>query len=277
MRYMYDKNQFGKRIHELRKLRWTQYKSSKQGEPEHKDKFACCKSQESLAEQLGVERRAVSGWETGSNSPSLDNLVNLCDLLDCNIDYLLGANDYAEISPIALASHFSGIAPDIIRYGKENSKYLDCLNYFMHPDNCSALFNDITLSAWKKYVITTRLTDIANPLKEIIVNAFNDYYAFTSFENTSKDTFANFLSAAILRNISDVDGSKLIDLSKSCLPPDLYKNLCKTEPKINYNDFVSCLADYTFEPLTQRSYLELQETKLSKSFIKLFESYLEEA
>lgn len=274
---MYDKQQFGNRIYELRKMRWKQYKESSHGDPAHKDKFASCKTQEALAEKLGVERRAVSGWETGSNSPSLDNLVKLCDLLECNVDYLLGASDYAEVSPIALASHFSGIAPEIIRYGKENPEYLDCLNYFMHPDNCSALFNDMTLTTWRRYIINTRLSDLSNPLKDVIVAAFNDYYAFTSFDEISKDTYTKFLFKAISRAIPDLNNDKLKKLSKSCLPSDLYEKFYSTKRKINYNDFVSCIADYTFEPLTQRSYLELQEAKLAKSFIKLFKGYLEEA
>ena len=36
-------------------------------------------TQEELAEQVGVSRRTVSRWETGSNMPDLDVLMELCD------------------------------------------------------------------------------------------------------------------------------------------------------------------------------------------------------
>lgn len=275
---MYDKLKFGNRIHELRKKRWEQYKASENDKNNHNRKFVYCKTQGTLAIELGVERRAVNGWETGTNSPSLENLVKLCDRLECNIDYLLGANDYAEISPIALASRFSGIAPEIIKYGKEHHEYLMCLNHFMHPDNCSALFNDITLATWKKYIIDTRLADLKSPLKETIVKAFNDYYAFTSFPNISIDTYKDFLSTAISKEFPDLNtnDNKLKELTKSYLSLNLYKKIFGEKHKINYNEFISCMADFTFEPLMQRSHLELQESKLSKLFIKLFEDYLEE-
>ena len=37
-------------------------------------------TQEQLAEQMGVARRTVSRWETGSNMPDLDILIELSDL-----------------------------------------------------------------------------------------------------------------------------------------------------------------------------------------------------
>ena len=36
-------------------------------------------TQEQLAEQVGVTRRTVSRWETGSNMPDLDVLIELSD------------------------------------------------------------------------------------------------------------------------------------------------------------------------------------------------------
>ena len=37
-------------------------------------------TQEQLAEKLGVARRTVSRWETGSNLPDIDLLMELSDL-----------------------------------------------------------------------------------------------------------------------------------------------------------------------------------------------------
>ena len=41
-------------------------------------------TQEQLAEQIGVSRRTVSRWETGSNMPDLDVLMELSDYLSWN-------------------------------------------------------------------------------------------------------------------------------------------------------------------------------------------------
>ena len=46
-------------------------------------------TQEQLAENLFVARRTVSRWETGSNMPDLDVLVQLADLYDVDLRELL--------------------------------------------------------------------------------------------------------------------------------------------------------------------------------------------
>ena len=46
-------------------------------------------TQEQLAERLGVSRRTVSRWETGSNLPDLDLLLELTDLFGVGLRELL--------------------------------------------------------------------------------------------------------------------------------------------------------------------------------------------
>lgn len=46
-------------------------------------------TQEQLAGQLGVARRTVSRWETGSNMPDLDLLIELADLYSVDLRELL--------------------------------------------------------------------------------------------------------------------------------------------------------------------------------------------
>lgn len=46
-------------------------------------------TQEQLAEQFGVSRRTVSRWETGSNLPDLDILVEMSDYFSVSLRELL--------------------------------------------------------------------------------------------------------------------------------------------------------------------------------------------
>lgn len=47
-------------------------------------------SQEKLAELMGVSRQAVTKWEGGISNPSSENLIRLADLLETNVETLLG-------------------------------------------------------------------------------------------------------------------------------------------------------------------------------------------
>ena len=53
-------------------------------------------TQEQLAEQMGVARRTVSRWETGSNMPDLDILLELSDLYEVDLREILSGERKSE-------------------------------------------------------------------------------------------------------------------------------------------------------------------------------------
>jgi transcriptional regulator with XRE-family HTH domain len=53
-------------------------------------------TQEQLAEQMGVARRTVSRWETGSNMPDLDVLIELSDLYAVDLREILSGERKSE-------------------------------------------------------------------------------------------------------------------------------------------------------------------------------------
>lgn len=53
-------------------------------------------TQEMLAEQLGVARRTVSRWETGSNMPDLDVLMELADFYAVDLREILNGERKSE-------------------------------------------------------------------------------------------------------------------------------------------------------------------------------------
>ena len=53
-------------------------------------------TQEQLAEQVGVARRTISRWETGSNMPDLDILIELSDFYDVDLRELLSGERRSE-------------------------------------------------------------------------------------------------------------------------------------------------------------------------------------
>ena len=53
-------------------------------------------TQEQLAERMGVARRTVSRWETGSNMPDLDILMELADLYAVDLREILSGERKSE-------------------------------------------------------------------------------------------------------------------------------------------------------------------------------------
>lgn len=53
-------------------------------------------SQMSLAHQLDVSRQAVSRWESGDTTPSMDKLKALAKIYGVSLDWLCSDSDMAE-------------------------------------------------------------------------------------------------------------------------------------------------------------------------------------
>lgn len=50
-------------------------------------------TQESLAELLQTDKRAISRWESGTFTPNTETLVRIAQILNVSADYLLGLSD----------------------------------------------------------------------------------------------------------------------------------------------------------------------------------------
>jgi len=50
-------------------------------------------TQETFATELGIEKKQVSRWETGSTIPGSDKLAQIAKVLRVSTDYLLGLTD----------------------------------------------------------------------------------------------------------------------------------------------------------------------------------------
>lgn len=64
-------------------------------------------TQEQLAEKLGVSRRTVSRWETGSNMPDLDLLIEMADHYEVDLRELLDGERKSEKMNKCLSLFFS--------------------------------------------------------------------------------------------------------------------------------------------------------------------------
>ena len=77
-------------------------------------------SQEKIAETMHVKRQKVMKWENGDTYPTLEESIELCKVLDCDLEYLLGRCDkyHRETIDISEATGLSIEAADRLREWK---------------------------------------------------------------------------------------------------------------------------------------------------------------
>lgn len=77
-------------------------------------------TQEKLTELLGISRDKLSKWENGVRFPDLNELLKICDIFDCDLDYLVGR--------IEQPTHALQDISDITGLSTENIKQLQKWN-----------------------------------------------------------------------------------------------------------------------------------------------------
>ena len=77
-------------------------------------------SQMELADRLGVSRQAVSRWESGDTTPTMDKLKTLARIYGVSLDWL--CSDTADREPPEAAKPEADRPPDDAPAGKEGEK-----------------------------------------------------------------------------------------------------------------------------------------------------------
>lgn len=125
-------------------------------------------TQEQLATKLGVNRATISKYENGEISPSVDQLIRICSILDVSFEELIGDEPRMRPSEIhqsmklddyirALGYEFYGEYPDV-----DSDTWLCVDNnkkklYLLLPSDVSAL--EKSLHDYAKYQIAELLNN----------------------------------------------------------------------------------------------------------------------
>ena len=117
-------------------------------------------SMERLAELINVNRNTMTAWERQDESgriPPLDDLLQMCELFQCELGYLLGEYDCKTRVDTDIKAETGLIEPTIryLRYLKKNSQYqtLGVINSLLcQTSSDSHMFQYSILSSIEDYL-----------------------------------------------------------------------------------------------------------------------------
>ena len=139
------------------------------------------RTQEALAEAIGVTSQAVSRWETGETIPNTEALKLLSKLFDVSINTLLG-------SPRQMVCHCCGMTLDDSTTSKETDGVFN-------EEYCKWCYSDgeFTMDFWKRY---SELGGEAGfeAFKKQLIDEFNDLH----IEGLPKVESLNVLSGSFI-------------------------------------------------------------------------------
>lgn len=137
-------------------------------------------TQNKLAEMLIISNKAVSKWESGLSSPSIDLLPNLADILHCSIDYLVRGNKEEDC---VISEEISSKIDELIERGKLTRTALMCKFFLSYEEVCNLLdkfvelgyifYSEVDKSGYF-YFVDNKKTEFKNDLVKYLEQNYND-------------------------------------------------------------------------------------------------------
>lgn len=159
-------------------------------------------SQEAFAAALGYTRKTINSWEKGKTFPQLSDLLNMCNLFDCDLGYLLCEYDCKtrENTDIVNATGLSESTVNIIKFMDQQSKLpandiFDCM-----PAKYKNLLHTIDI------LIQSSLSDDVSVLGLICSYLYGKYSSFeTNLITGNENCFYNIDELRLWDNVSNTN------------------------------------------------------------------------
>lgn len=111
-------------------------------------------TQEQLADEMRVSRRTVSRWETGSNMPDLDILIDLSEYYDVDLKDILNGQRKSE----EMEKELKDTVLKVAEYSNDDKEKMTKRFHFMFV---SALIF-LTVAVVTMFILTGPVSDIVN-------------------------------------------------------------------------------------------------------------------
>ena len=127
-----------------------------------------CRSQEELANAIGVSRPTVAGWLDGNSIPNIDSLEKLSRFFGVSADYLLGLSDTvrADVN-LRVAVEYTGLSEEAVERLHDG---------FYHPENeqlqKSEVEKRVYLSAISALIVSREFENMVSSFSEAAKWAF---------------------------------------------------------------------------------------------------------
>lgn len=274
MRRKYDKWKFGERLKDRIKVKYL----------EDSEKYSYCKNQEIFAEKMNIDRRTLSSWQNSSTYPTIEQLLTICELLECDADYLLGMND-EPLKTEREISEKTGISQKVLANVGYDEKLLKALNYFFDTEEMFSVIQKIHKNCLSEYKTEDFLNGFSDKLLgkiEAIHHKFD--WEILPTEKT-EDKYAEYLKKGIPYDKvkSTLDEPKKFELY-------LKKHLCEdklnyieiemenkncSDEKSKYDTFIEMMVVFTYRELEYKLSKELEMKRISQTLERMVSNYIE--
>lgn len=265
---------FNTRLSRLREQRYE----------ESPDKFPYCKNQDSFCKKMFLEgdgnrekrRQTLGRWESGNTHPRVPEILMLCKLLECDPNYLLGYGK-AISKDIGAVSAFTGLERKSIETLRENTDFINFLNYLITSDSFPKLVSSIEKDSIYHHIDNDLTSSYKTVLLKRMRMAFDNALALSSPFDDLLDFYKRELSLEISGfRKRGIENGILIHVSESIRNEILRAKSEREIPDESdeyYSLVIDFLAEFSCDPFSYENECEQRNGRLAQMFIDLLNGY----
>ncbi len=231
-------------------------------------------TQAALGDKIGVDRQSIANWENGT-MPPLPRLIDLCDVLETDPNYLLGVTDFPsqKLENISKEINLSYESTCKLHTGNFTNVFIEYLLSCSNFDNLIFNIKQLCYSSRDDINLTNRLTDSAIKKLKKVYKSFNDdlfldmsLYNFTKhvskvFDYKDTQEFESFINETLTEK-----EYKLFKLENN--------NIDKKSDDDKYNALIEHIAQIGFECEFERKSIEISTDKIRRHMAEIVEGFI---
>lgn len=160
-------------IQRLKECRKRKYKTQQDFADAYKAKYGTIRDSNRPASESGMFG-TVQSWEQGKTTPTAEVLGNICELLDCDADYLFGRIDERNHT-LADIRDYTGLSVEAIEQLHEYVGFLSKENWWLDEETNENYFHGYTLFLIDELLNGSKRHKIdANPLARLYEFVYED-------------------------------------------------------------------------------------------------------
>lgn len=231
-------------------------------------------TQAALGDKIGVDRQSIANWENGT-MPPLPRLLDLCDVLEADPNYLLGVTDFPsqKLENISKEINLSYDSTCKLHAGNFTNVFIEYLLSYPNFDNLIFNIKQLCYSSKDDINLTNRLTDSA-------VKKLKKVYKFFNY-----DLFLDMSLHNFTKHVSKVfdykDTQRFEDFINETLTEKEYKlfkfkynDIDEKSNEDKYNALMEHIAQIGFECEFERKTIEISTDKIRRHMAEIVEGFI---
>lgn len=272
----FNETEFGERLKALREKR---AKDSPR-------RFSYCKSQTAFMVRFASEkddgkgcRQTLNSWEKGETIPTILDLYQICRLLDCTPEYLLGRDSEInkDMTCVAKTLGLSIESANEIQWNEDVSQLLDWL---LRQNDFLELCAYIRKESVHRYIEVELMQHFDKELQRKMERAFDRAFAKkTPFDDLSKLYKCELRKCLLPAFLFDPKNGLVNHVSKDVLCNIEYgaeESSISPQADDYYDLVIETLADFSIQPLSYRKEAEQTIGQIAQMFTVIVKPYIKD-